>query len=278
MSDPSPNVEIEDVLSSIRRLVSEDVKASPRSGVKAKAARTRTSRVKSELLVLTPAQLVSSDGEPSQAYEKADKNLDLAESELAPTDAPAQMASLEDTIAELEAAVAGSDEEFEPDGGEDTDVGQLAESLAEVSDATAQPIVADSPDVTEEKAEADLNPAETSDSGANETVQVVLDDEPVSVDEAEAINTSAAAEAVEVDLGDAPTSNDDTQPSSIDVPVAPISVADVDGAIDETVVRDLVRKIVREELRGELGERMTQSIRKLVRREIHRVMAAHDLD
>lgn len=43
-------------------------------------------------------------------------------------------------------------------------------------------------------------------------------------------------------------------------------------------LRELVAEIVREELNGVLGDRITQNVRKLVRREIHRVLTIQDLD
>ena len=48
--------------------------------------------------------------------------------------------------------------------------------------------------------------------------------------------------------------------------------------LDEETLRELVTDIVREELQGALGERITRNVRKLVRREIHRALAAQDLD
>ncbi len=48
--------------------------------------------------------------------------------------------------------------------------------------------------------------------------------------------------------------------------------------LDEAALRELVADIVREELQGALGERITRNVRKLVRREIHRALAAQDLD
>ena len=48
--------------------------------------------------------------------------------------------------------------------------------------------------------------------------------------------------------------------------------------IDEEALRDLVAEIVRSELQGELGERITRNVRKLVRREIHRALAAQELE
>ena len=48
--------------------------------------------------------------------------------------------------------------------------------------------------------------------------------------------------------------------------------------IDEDMLRELVADIVRSELQGDLGERITRNVRKLVRREIHRALAAQSLD
>lgn len=98
MSDPMSNREIEDVLSSIKKLVTQDTAA----------AAANTPSAQPDKLVLTPAfrvvdQPAPPPGEPAAA--KGD----------APDPAPA---SLEQTIAELEAAISAYDGTFEPDGGE----------------------------------------------------------------------------------------------------------------------------------------------------------------
>ena len=54
--------------------------------------------------------------------------------------------------------------------------------------------------------------------------------------------------------------------------------ADDEAVLDEEAIREMIAEIVREELQGELGNRITRNIRKLVRREIHRALAAQDLD
>lgn len=51
-----------------------------------------------------------------------------------------------------------------------------------------------------------------------------------------------------------------------------------DAVMDEDALRDLVADIVRQELQGTLGERITRNVRKLVRREIHRAMMGQDFD
>ncbi|KIC43132.1 hypothetical protein RA27_07435 [Ruegeria sp. ANG-R] len=51
-----------------------------------------------------------------------------------------------------------------------------------------------------------------------------------------------------------------------------------DVTIGEAELRELVAQIVREELQGALGERITRNLRKMVRREITRAIAASDID
>jgi hypothetical protein len=48
--------------------------------------------------------------------------------------------------------------------------------------------------------------------------------------------------------------------------------------LDEAALQQIIRQLIREELKGVLGERITQSVRKLVRAEINRALAAHALD
>jgi hypothetical protein len=49
-------------------------------------------------------------------------------------------------------------------------------------------------------------------------------------------------------------------------------------AVDEAVVRNMVRALIREELAGALGERITRNVRKLVRAEIARALTMQDMD
>jgi hypothetical protein len=48
--------------------------------------------------------------------------------------------------------------------------------------------------------------------------------------------------------------------------------------LEEAELHDLVRAMVREELQGSLGERITRNVRKLVRAEVNRALAARALD
>ncbi|WP_171128788.1 MULTISPECIES: hypothetical protein [unclassified Ruegeria] len=48
--------------------------------------------------------------------------------------------------------------------------------------------------------------------------------------------------------------------------------------LDETALQELIAQIVREELQGELGERVSRNLRKMVRREIARALIAEKVD
>lgn len=48
--------------------------------------------------------------------------------------------------------------------------------------------------------------------------------------------------------------------------------------LDEDALRALIAKVVHEELQGEMGQRITRNLRKLVRREIRMVLAAEGLE
>ena len=62
----------------------------------------------------------------------------------------------------------------------------------------------------------------------------------------------------------------------------PTEILDADGiplaVLDEAALQDIVRQMIREELQGSLGERITRNVRKLVRAEINRALVARDLD
>ena len=59
-------------------------------------------------------------------------------------------------------------------------------------------------------------------------------------------------------------------------------LTDADGnpvtVIDEAALHDIVRSLIRDELQGILGERITQNVRKLVRAEVNRALTARSLD
>jgi len=133
MSDPRSNSEIMDVLSSIRRLVSEGRK--PASVAEAPPeADAATPAPSGARFVLTPSLRVDSANEPSASGPDADATdarddglvydwVRDAQSDRQGSAPGRQAGSLEETIAELEAAVSEIETEFEPD------VGDMEENL-----------------------------------------------------------------------------------------------------------------------------------------------------
>ncbi|TDK49659.1 hypothetical protein E1832_08685 [Antarcticimicrobium luteum] len=98
--------------------------------------------------------------------------------------------------------------------------------------------------------------------------------------------TDAEGEGAREDDPRSPTIEDAAKTADADDRAAARSAADPEvedlaadeAVIDEDSLRELVAEIVRQELQGALGERITRNVRKLVRREIHRALAAQDLD
>lgn len=257
MSDPLTNVEIDDVLSSIRRLVSEQPEKAVGGG-----------RGK---LVLTPALRVMDtrtnrdDDAPAAGPQAApddstpdDNAFDTNAGQTATGPVPGWTAeasasdtqTLEQRIAELEQAVAASADDWEPDG----------------TEAGAGTLPADMPTVF------------TATSSANTRPWTGIDQPE---DRPEPPRTHMAARQDE-----GPQTADKVPEAQPEAPRAD-RLADTDtsmfegdsdeAVLDEEMLRDMVAEFVREELQGALGERITRNVRKLVRAEIQRALAARDL-
>ena len=281
MSDPMTNVEIEDVLSSIRRLVADGsghaaqpVTAAPRQMPK---------------LVLTPALRVD-----APAAEPVDDPLvleDAARVDGASDPAAATVASdatdrasLLATIAELEAAVRDQPDDWEPDGtGTDTNLDWARAGFrgdVEVEDAEELPVQAAPANASawpRTLVEAARRYGSEEAAAAEPPVDPVEEEEPAPVLEfrhhrAENI---ARPDEDDVDFNDdligGPELGDDPE-DMLDSYLAGAPL------IDEDQLREMVRDIVRQELQGKLGERITRNVRKLVRREIHRALTTQTFD
>ncbi len=215
MPDPVKNAEIEDVLSSIRRLVADDAPApmEPPAAPKAEGA---------DKLVLTPALRI----QPQES-----KSEEVAEAEAAPTDDWEEV-TLEDRIAELEAAVASSDEEYEPDGSE-VEASAPAMDLSAFEDDTFElsPEHAVAP---EPEAEAVAEPEDT----AQET-----EEEP-----AEATSEASEGNVFEDDLSEV---FDEEMLRDL---VSEFVRKELQGELGERITRN-VRKLVRREINRALAAR-----------------------
>jgi hypothetical protein len=249
MSEPVSNAEIEDVLSSIRRLVSNDVSESQEAVADEPAAKLiltadfrvpELDDVPSEEAEVSEAEAPDAgDDTPFEFHhtERAtDEDTQTAQAEPDQEDTnevwqdPAEQAedvaqveedttpSLESTIADLEAAIGQQDGEWEPDGSDFEE------------DADAEEVM-------------------------SEPVQDWIDGTAQEVDAKAAADDAFKDEAEDADL-----------------------FGSEESVIDEETLRDMVSDIVRQELQGALGERITRNVRKLVRREINRVLAAQDFE
>lgn len=253
MSDPVTNVEIEDVLSSIRRLVSNGQaerpstpQAAPRNAGGADAGR----------LVLTPALRVDEPAPEAEA-ENAPQDSGMPEGfeaeqaeGAAPMDIPTELSA---QAAEFEALVAGRDDQWEPDGVSDDDyAGGAAASPLNWSETDEAETEAERADLEETEAAPSADPdwEEADDLASERHVQDWQD--------AEEVAARPITPAPEVDRGEGLLMDD--------------------AVLDEEALRDLVAEIVRQELQGALGERITRNVRKLVRREIHRALTSQDFD
>ncbi len=307
MSDPVTNVEIEDVLSSIRRLVSEGDK--PRNPT---PDTTPEPEKPADRLVLTPALRVEAPAERDDVVESLDAPaeeivadldpeaafLDLSDSEPHQPDeledsipeAGPNRDSLEATIAELEAAVTAQPDEWEPDGSEVSTVPSWDQAVfppdhdADIEDEIDTPeivsaVTLPTPDqqIFDAADDAGEDTAPASQTVAFSTARA----ERVSEDEAANEETPAdsrvafrhlSRDTLGEDFGDdligTPAGEDDDLSAFLAH----------DPAIDEEALRQMVLDIVRDELQGKLGERITRNVRKLVRREIMRVLNAQDMD
>ena len=256
MTESASGSKDEDILSSIRHLVS----ARP-GGPAAPGAGGR--------LLLTPALRVASppDETPCEAEPPRVRVL-----------------SLEERIAELEAAVGGEPADWEPDGSEDArqeTPDAVPQALAAVpvpgpTDPEPTGAAAAGPDTGEFEAagpgqDAPQEIAEDLPGGGPErdgdTGVVRLHLAGVAPAEPTPEPATATFRSAQRGAGDVP-----------DVPRGPAPAIREDGSVDEEALRQLVAAVVREELRGQFGERITRGIRRMVRREIEKALTARDLD
>ena len=307
MSDPVSNAEIEDVLSSIRRLVSVDDRDDTQSGEGRETSETGATETaqggRDDRLMLTPALRVDdcdtvpqTDAEPQTGaapeanalwfshsdpdhavQDTADASADhhspdqtetrdsdsgeraddapylLDQTQVAdPLDAP----GLGDRIAEVEAAVAAQNDQWEPDG----------ESDDAYYGGTVSPMACE-----------DYGPKPTYDDAYDDDLTGDADDTDIPGARAFGDRDEHRIDADD-QTADAPM-GDDAGATSDDEDDAALWGDDrADAIIDEEALRDMVSEIVRQELQGALGERITRNVRKLVRREIHRALSSHDLD
>ena len=302
MSDSVTNIAIEDVLSSIRRLVSEGDRPRRAEGLSALAQPDRPQVAPAvplaaannpylvDRFVLTPALRVTGRTLPIAEPTTAAKTLTLVETiapvvarlpdppqiwadQAAVTAEPAaeSRSKLELRIAELEAAVTRQDDDWEPDGSEETPVVDWANTPPETL-------------MFASRAHPALTPLDLGTMARRITPLVDVG--------ADAAQPEPVEELVFAGFRDVRSGPDDDMLGSADLADETLLdreflgelaedlpvYQDDTGLIDEETLRRLVIDIVRQELQGPMGERITRNVRKLVRREIYRVLASQEFE
>lgn len=295
MSDPVTNMAIEDVLSSIRRLVSEGDRPtkpdmfsqpSPITSAPPPAVAEQAPEI-ADKFVLTPAlriaEVIASGplagasarpplagyglhGLPPLNFTKAPPQL------VKPAPQPPESRSaLEQRIAELEAAVTDQAGDWDPDGSEEVPVvdwsaAPAGDGFVFASRAMPQP---------DRSGVLDLGKVGT-------RIHPVIDDVAPGADPAQDFGAEDGYDLGEdLDLSGpklgpqfAPDTGLEPGPDGDDV----AAYLDAAGGIDEDALRQMVVDIVRQELQGPLGERITRNVRKMVRREIYRVLSSQEFE
>ena len=317
MSEPMTTVEIEDVLSSIRRLVSEDLR--PTQRLVSAALQMGASK-----LILTPALRIVTDsptGHSDQVRQEVkpqqsvtdDINIAVEEAEFTADILPVfgSVRLLDVNASTADASAGGM-----------TDANFLASAMSRINGLTATEEGFGSPHQRGQSAEnieavvatvgAAVGPDEWEVDGGDPSPQDnawnaepwndkiddvdLLKEHPVlllgagySVAEA-GITGETVARDTQADThltqdmhdDDAYDMGADSIVFNQDMAAGPIAAksdpSDGTEYIDEDILRGIVRDMIRQELQGALGERITSNVRKLVRAEVNRALAAHVYD
>lgn len=283
MSEPLSTPEIEDVVSSVRRLVSTT--QSPRGKRRDPA---------NDKLILTPSLRVVPDVKPEPLPDPIpvpEPELDAVPATVAPVaeetvsqmvpEAPFIEVEAEDTPADaallLEDAVWEDELWSEPEA-------PLAELAAEVEDAelVVEPEVEPVVDVWPEAATAAEPWVQTETEWEEETpipfVHLHRVPAEIPIPQHVPLHDLPAAAAATADPVTASQPEPAPEPELESAVAGEPTLFDEDGnpiaILDEDALHEIVRTLIREELQGVLGERITRNVRKLVRAEINRALAA----
>ena len=291
MSESAKNMEIEDVLSSIRRLVTEEGRdANGRKRPKAEAAAATTR------LVLTPALRVEPEAEaPFQlsaeyaAAEDSDEIRFRSETRVIDHEAPWSDPTL--TLHEA-AALADHSGEAEPvaeaEAGPDPVVPSdddllLLQGAEPEAEAEVEPEPVPEPEVeADPEAQAAVQPAPLDMRNATLSAKIQALEAAIAQteDQWEPDGSGSDTDYAAMPLKTIPWQDELPATAPQDVAAPPEEAPEPEGEafLDEEMLRQLVADIVREELQGALGERITRNVRKLVRREIQRALTSQALD
>ena len=194
---------------------------------------------------------------PSQAVPSEDANSDFrAEADMAEAD-DARTEALERTIAQLEAVIAASAQDWDPDGSETAHTSPADPLHAEMAPPANSP---------PQPAAAHVFPV----TGASPAAA------PSAPFDGQGDGSARALSMPEADVA-APES---AAAASVAPETSPRDGEEEDATVilDEAMLREIVAKVLREELQGPLGERITRNVRKMVRREIARALSERSVN
>lgn len=311
MVGPLSSEEIEDVVSSVRRLVSNEQRP-----------RTLSRDLNAERLLLTPALRVVAETSPlaplvldAPVVEAAEEAVAEAGAEaegamqvqaavppqgLPETDAPAAPAAAQEAppvqapvfapepdagVSDLSGGVgdAGSldvsvaaEAEWEDEIWAEPGSVSLGEAALAADEAELLPS-APGPDHPGETAPGVTAPGVTGDDAVPAARErdgsAWVEDEPITfIPLRRRAGSLSEADAPAEKVAVSGTAALPSAPEYLDEDGTPLAV------LDEAALQEIVRQTLRTELQGELGERITRNVRKLVRAEINRALMARDLD
>jgi flagellar capping protein FliD len=250
MSEAEKSDEIEDVLSSIRRLVAERPNATPEP-VKPVEVQPMAPKAKADPTAQeTTAQETAADTgkKPTSFVEKMNASIaqmtqDTSDKEPAPEET--------EIVTEKHA----------------DNLDAFLENAAQHQSNTVEPVV-----VTLEKPEPLVLRADMATGKKAATETIIQKAEPEVVEQPEAaFQESPEVDAEEIVMPDDIEDDEIALENTHEQPAA-------GQFIDEETIREIVSEMVRAELQGDLGDRITRNVRKLVRREIHHALATRELD
>ena len=303
MSESLDSNGIEDVVSSVRRLVSPEARPRSRDAGSDPLLLTPALRVAPVAEVIAPLILSRPLPDPEPAVTEPEPAAVAASGGAEAEAGAVQAAAAADTEdaaieAELHAILTGGGVDVEPEPtapvGVDGVPSQSGVGDVQVAGDEAELVVVDADWDGPVWVEPDVSLAEAALTAEVAELVEPLDEavEPQPVPEAAIGEVAVPASPVGPRLG---------QADVVPFPLAPVAVPALDDAVatgaadearaephgdaaaaaaelDEAALARLVRSLIREELQGALGERITQSVRKLVRAEINRALAARALD
>lgn len=256
MSEAEQSVNVEDVLSSIRRLVADGPRIVPEHPKPTFTAEPEPEMGQTSEVAMQPEAQVPSLEDIAQPASFVDTmNASIAEI-TEPVDVEqvteAPVSEVEARVAHVDAFLAGETEQ---------------PAQAAIEDVADKP----EPFVLRPEMVAELEPAEP----AIDTAFEPEDSQPITDDDADEEYDISFHDTLEDDEAFLSSEEDD---ESID-PEIPETDPVADAAfIDEDALREIVSELVRAELQGDLGDRITRNVRKLVRREIHHALATRDFE